>query len=64
MCTLYVDNFDPVSGWIEINEGIEDTFGSFGLLSSISLRRRFISAIHVASLPPALISSTFPLSHS
>ena len=48
-----------------MNEGIYDTFGSSGFLSStISLRRRFISAIHVASLPPDLISSTFPLSHS
>ena len=67
MCTLYVDNFvcdDLVSRWMEINEGIDDTFGSFGLLSSNSLRRRFISAIHVASLPPDLISSTFPLSHN
>ena len=65
MCTLYVDNFFFVSGRIKINERIDDTFGSFGLLSStLSLRRRFISAIHVASLPPGLISSTFPLSHN
>jgi hypothetical protein len=54
-----------VNGRMEINEGIDDTFGSFGLLSStISLRRRFISAIHVANLPPDLISSNFPLSHN
>ena len=48
-----------------MGERTDDTLGSFGLLSStVSLRRRFISAIHVASLPPGLISSTFPLSHS
>ena len=56
---------DLVSGWIEVNERIGNTFGSFGFLSSTdSLRSRFISEIHVASLPPGLISSTFPLSHS
>lgn len=53
-----------MNGCIKFNEGIGDTFGSFGFLSStVSLRRRFISAIHVASLLTGLISSSRPLSH-
>lgn len=45
-----------------MNIQIVHTFGTPSF--SITLRKRFISEIQVASLPPSLISSSLPFSHN
>ena len=68
MWTLYVDNYQKEIGILVIKKkkkSAQRAFGPFGSLSStVSFRSRFISEMQVANLPPGLISSSCPFSHS
>lgn len=65
ICTANVESYEDFSmSIIRQSTPVQRTLGIDGFLSSTCRLRLFISRIHVANLPPSLISSSTPFNHS